>query len=106
MGRQEAAHIPVTLSRVRAALLLPSFTLSIVEQTQNLLDLVRQTPGSCPGATVQYEIRRTATVGAIQETSGDAPSSGVTFDDWLLSQQVTHTFPGITALASLPAGEH
>ena len=41
-----------------------------------------------------------------QETSDDPPSSDVNSDDWLLSQQVTHAFPGITALASLPAGEH
>jgi hypothetical protein len=39
-------------------------------------------------------------------TSDDPPNSDVISDDWLLSQQVTHAFPGITALASLPAGEH
>lgn len=42
-----------------------------------------------------------------QETSDDPPSSDViASDDWLLSQLITHAFPGITALASLPAGEH
>jgi hypothetical protein len=44
--------------------------------------------------------------GVTQETSDDPPSNDVICDDWLLSQQVTHAFPGITALASLPAGEH